>query len=181
MKLLHISRSGFLAVRFCTYRTPDLPCESALCSQTTRLIRISAVDERISSSVVCEGDITADGLADADLIVALGVSDSAASSLRDCIGDTSLLAYGCSEKVKALQQVGPYRSAAEGLDAATQALRVSVTPWGSVARGERLLKQCSDLFSRNSSEDMLCAPRNPVSIQPRLRAPVDSCVYDPTS
>ena len=117
--------------------------------------RLPGFDERISASVVAENEISS--LASADLVICLGVSSAAAPALRKSIGSTALLTYGCEADVTALQQVGSYSVGAEGADAATQAVQATTMPWADVARGKRLVEQCTDLFSRNSSEDMLYA------------------------
>ena len=118
--------------------------------------RLPGFDERISSSVVMEEDIST-GLVNADLIVAFGLPASAADSLSSSIASASLLTYGCASDVASLQQVGPYKQNAAGFDAIAQALSIAATPWSDTARGERLSRQCADLFARNSSEDALYA------------------------
>eukprot|EP00966_Prymnesium_polylepis_P218634 5060304-Prymnesium_polylepis.1 len=95
----------------------------------------------------------------ADVVVVLGVRDAAVAPPLQALtaGAVALVAYDCADAVAELQRIGEFKSAAEGVEAASQAAAVQLMPWAGAAQGSRLAEQAELLFSRHSSEDLLYA------------------------
>mmetsp|Transcript_16677 Transcript_16677/g.53278 ORF Transcript_16677/g.53278 Transcript_16677/m.53278 type:complete len:531 (-) Transcript_16677:131-1723(-) len=111
--------------------------------------RLPGFDERIAADVVREGEL-AETKIEADVILALGASTSAAAAVQSS-GEAAaaLLCYDCAPQVQELERVGAFEVAEPSLQA--------VVAWSDAARGKRLHEQATQLLSRHSSEDLLYA------------------------
>ena len=122
---------------------------------TTGALRASV----LSAETVADGATAFSALGAETVVVVLGVRDAAVAKPLQALsaGTAALVTYDCADAVAELQRIGEFKSAAEGVEAASQAVAVQLMPWAGAAQGSRLAEQAALLFSRHSSEDLLYA------------------------
>ena len=115
-------------------------------------------DSWIEAKALDVKDVTSDTLKQADVVVALGVTQGVEQQTLTAAWQSAppLAAFladpTCDPKVQDMQIAGDYRKASAWQDFVAQ-----IMPWSSIASGKRLLGKTSTLLARKSSEDYIFA------------------------